>query len=110
MTVHRCARIINAFPRRNVAFILSLPVLLQFCTITLSFKKKLSPCHRGKCQSNPGVSSHFRALRQRMLQHENYRLRKEESVLYCRLRSEVGISLRAIALLCISFSPRFVKY
>ena len=26
----------------------------------------MSPCHRGKCQSNPGVPSHFRALRQRM--------------------------------------------
>ena len=109
MTIHRCAWIMNVFPRRNVTFILSLPVSLQFCTITLSFKKKLSPCHRGKCQSNPGVSSHFRAL-QHILQHENYRLRKEESVLYCHLRSEVGISLRAISLLCILFLSRFVKY
>ena len=77
----------------------------NFRTITLSFKKKLSPCHRGKCQLNPGVFSHFQALWQHMyMQHGNYWLQKEESILRCRLRSEVGISLLLLGSIAISIA------
>ena len=61
------------------------------------------------------VFSRFPSFMVTYVHAANYWLQKEESVLCCRLRSEVGIFPLLLLLLCFYFScilffPRFVKY
>ena len=73
----------------------------NFRTITLSFKKKLSPWHRGKCHSNPGVSSHFGALWQRMCSKKitGYEKKSQFFTVVWKVKSEFFLGL----LLCCAF-------
>ena len=70
-------------------------------TITLSFKKKLSLRHRGKCQSNTGIFSHFQALQQRTssLKITGYEKKSQFITVVREVKSEVLLGL----LFCCAF-------
>ena len=80
----------------------------NFRTITLSFKKKLSPWHRGKCHSNPGVSSHFRASWQHMcsMKITGYEKKSQFCTVVWEVKSEF---LLGLLFCCAVYFLRFCK-